>query len=646
MPALKAFFIFECKRFINKKNLALFMLLLLISLFPVQTHINRYNTIIENNRKYNETERLKVKQFLNYTQYGLYGFRVFFNPSPISILFSHSGAFRELTSNIDAGEKMNFYSSMKGKTLFGRSPVGFMDFAGLIMLLGSLFALYTGYESLRHKEYLKFVSSLSGYKKAYFSMAVSRAFFMLVFFLPIMGAALFLLRINGIEIPGGDTGYLAAYVVVTVPMLLFFFICGMIGAGFKSRVTGVVTILSLWFGLVFLVPWVMQAIILESSESIRSNARMELDKLKYLMDFEKKAYREIGIFKSGGEAPEEVKELAESYWKKEFKAIQAVEEEMRKEIETQIRHMETFSLFFPTSFHLMTNNALSGKGYRSFLGFYSHVQALKRRFLRFYIDRKFYTDHTGVDPFLKEKENIYDSGPLLPGNFYAGLLMLMLYMAGGGVISYYRFKGSLFSKPGKGAKGLNALDIELKKGETFVMLTNGGTVGTQLYNFFSGQAKGFKGQVRLEDMNPAPGPFLYLCRPWKIPGDIKVGDFFAFIKRLLAVSQKTMAELYIRLEVEHIEHRRLGELRAEDRVRVMTEAAQLKNCTIYMLQDFVRGLPADFLKHVPAELQKLKDRGAAVLYLTDDVLLASRIGDSAGSLQAPTGLKLENYDLV
>lgn len=160
MSSFKAFFIFECKGFINKKNLALFMLLLLVSLVPVQTQINRYNTLIENNRKFNEAEELKVNQFLNYTQYGLYGFRVFFNPSPMSILFSHSGAFQELTSNIDAGEKMNFHSSVKGKTLFDRSPVGFMDYAGLILLLGSLFALYQGYETLRHKEYLKFVSSL------------------------------------------------------------------------------------------------------------------------------------------------------------------------------------------------------------------------------------------------------------------------------------------------------------------------------------------------------------------------------------------------------------------------------------------------------------------------------------------------------
>jgi len=239
------------------------------------------------------------------------------------------------------------------------------------------------------------------------------------------------------------------------------------------------------------------------------------------MDFEKKAYGEIGIFKSGKEAPAEVKALAERYWRKEFQVIHAIEGELKKEIEKYVRRYETYSLFFPTTFHLLTNNALSSKGYRGFLGFYSHVRALKWRFLRFYIDRKFYTDHTGVENFVKDKENMYDSAAVLPGNFGAGLLTMLLYIAGGGVVSYYRFKGSLFSTPGKGAKELDALDIELKKGATFVMLANGGTVANGLYNFFSGQARGFKGRVRLEGLDLKTEPCLYLCRPGKIPGDIR-----------------------------------------------------------------------------------------------------------------------------
>lgn len=629
------------------------MLFLLISLFLVQAHIIQYRNVVESNRTYNETEKLKVAQYLNYTQYGLYGFRVFFNPSPMSILFSRSGAFPELTSHIDAGEKMNFYSSLKGGALFGWSVVGFMDFAGLMMLLGSLYALYTGYKSLRHKEYLKFISTLSDYKRTFFSIAISRAIFTLFFFYFVLGGAMLLLIVNGIELTTGDFRYLGIYTLTTSLMLLFFFAAGMIGCTFKSKVTGIVTVISLWFFLVFFIPWVEQAFVMKSSERIRSNAHMELEKFILLMNFEKNALREVGIFKSGKVAPENVKEMVESYWDKEFKKIQAVEEDLKNQIKRNIRRYEITSLFFPSTFYLLTNNALSSKGYDSFIDFYSYVQEMKAEFLRFYIDRKFYTDHTEVEPFADERKRTYCSMSRLPGFYGTGAALMALYILVGFAVSYFRFKAALFpSPPTEKTKDLDGLDIELKKGETYVMLTDGTTVGNQLFNYFSGQAKGFNGRVRLDDtapadgVKPAAGYFVYLCRPEKVPRDIGVGDFFAFLKRILRISNKTMAELYIRLGIEHIETGTFGELPAEDTARVLLETALLKGSTVCMLRDFAKGMPAGFMKRFPAELQKLKSPDTAILYLTDDVLLASRIGDSAGSLQAGEGLKLENYDLV
>ncbi len=647
MAAFKAFFILELKRFINKKNLIIFIVFLLITLFLVQIHINQYQHAAENNRKFKEVEALKVKQFLNYTQYGLYGFRVFFNPSPVSIFFSYSGAFSELVSNIDTGEKMIFYNSVKGKTLFEQNPVGFVDFSGILMLLGSLFVLYTGYESLRHKEYLKFVATLSDYKKTFFSMLVSRAVFCMLFFLFIMGAGLLLAGLNGVNIPAKEMNHLLVYLAVTLLMLLFFFAAGMVGSSFKSRVTGVVTAVSLWFALVFFVPWVVRAVILKSSETIRPTCHMELEKLTLLMDFEKRASREVGIFKSGKEAPKPVKDMMESYWQNEFKTIQAVEEALKNEIKANIRRFETLSIFLPTTFYLSVTNAVSSKGYENFLDFYGYVQELKQKFLRFYIDKKFYTDHTGVESFVKKDENIYNAGSRLPGNFGLGMAVMVLYIAGGLAASYFGFKRFLFVPPGKAAKDLNGLDVELKKGETYVLLTNGSAVNNRLYSFFSGQAGGFKGMVRLDDAPLAAGTdFIYICQPGQLPGDLRVSDFIRFVKRLLKVSNKAAAELYIRLEQEHIEDKYFMELPLEQRGTILLAAAQLKESAVYMFREFVKGTAADFMTHFTGQLERLKARGAAVLYLTDDVLLASKIGDSAGSLGAAPKPGLDAYNLV
>ncbi len=654
MAAFKAFFIFELKRFINKRNLVIFILLSSVSLFLVQTHIDRYKNLIENNREFKEIESLKVNQFLNYTQYGLYGFRVFFNPSPLSIFFNYSGAFSGVTSLIDAGEKMNFYNPVKGKALFEQNSVGFMDFAGIIMLLGSMFALYTGYESLRHKEYLGFTATLSDYKKVFFAIAMSRTFFTMVFFLLLTAGTVSLAKINSVEIAKKDWGYLLVYLAVATMMLFFFFAAGMIGCSFKYKVNGIVTIISLWFALVFFIPWVTQAFILRSSESIRPDCRMELEKLKLLMSFEKKAFREVGVFKSGKEAPKAVKELVESYWQNEFKTIQVVEEKLKVELKKAIRRFEILSLFFPTTFYLSTNNAISSKGYENFIDFYSYMQALKQKFLRFYLDRKFYTSQTGVESFVKGDENIYFSPSRLPVDFGLGMAMMLVYMAGGFAVAYSRFKRTLFVRPGKWVKeeiNHDDLDVELKKGQTYVLLTTGSDLNNRLYNFFSGQHGEFKGIVRLDDVNLADGSdfnFTYLCRPGEVPNDMKVGDFLSFVKRLLNVSNKTMADLYIQLGVEHIEDKPFSELPLEEKGKILLAAARLKTSSIYMFQDFLKGMPEDFIPPFMGELQDLKAQGAgaAILYLTDEVLLASKIGDSGGSLRATSAPKLEAYKLV
>ncbi|MDQ1352487.1 MAG: transporter permease subunit [Acidobacteriota bacterium] len=635
------------------------MLLLSISLFLVQTHIDRYKNLIENNREFKEIETLKVNQFLNYTQYGLYGFRVFFSPAPLSIFFSYSGAFPGVTSFIDAGEKINFYNPVKGKTLFEQNPVGFMDFAGIIMLLGSLFALYTGYESLRHKEYLGFVATLSDYKKVFFSIAASRTFFTMIFFLLLTAGSVVLVNINGVAMTKNDWGYLLVYLAVMTLMLFFFFAVGMIGCSFKSKVNGVIIMISLWFALVFFIPWAIQAVMLRSSESIRPDCQMELEKLKLLMNFEKKALREVGVFKSGSgnEAPQAVKELAESYWQNEFKTIQAVEEKLKVELKTAIRRFETLSLLFPTTFYLSTNNAVSSKGYENFIDFYSYVEALKQEFLRFYLDRKFYTGQTGVESFVKGNENIYFSSSRLPKGFGLGMLMMLVYAVGGFTVAYFRFKRILFVPTGKGAKeekDLDDLDVEMKKGQTYVLLTTGSAVNDRLYSFFSGRQRDFKGKVRLDDVNLVSGSvasdldFTYLCPPGEVPGDMKVGDFLSFVKRLLHVSNKTMAEVYIRLGVEHIEDRPFRELPLEEKGKILLAAARLKTCSIYMFRDFLKGMAEDVMTSFTREFQDIKTQGAgaAILYLTDDVLLVSKIGDSGGSLRASGAPKLETYKLV
>jgi ABC-type multidrug transport system ATPase subunit len=248
-------------------------------------------------------------------------------------------------------------------------------------------------------------------------------------------------------------------------------------------------------------------------------------------------------------------------------------------------------------------------------------------------------------------------------DFGLGMVMMVLYAVGGFAVAYFRFKRMLFVPSGQGVKeekdldDLDDLDVELKKGQTYVLLTTGSAVNDRLYSFFSGRQRDFKGKVRLDEVNLASDSvgsgvnFTYLCPPGEAPDDMKVGDFLGFVKRLLNVSNKTMAELYIRLGVEYIEDKPFRELPREEKGKILLAAARLKTSSIYMFRDFLKGMAGDFITSFIAELQALKSQGtqgagAAILYLTDDVLLVSKIGDSGGSLRASGAPKLEAYKLV
>jgi hypothetical protein len=326
---------------------------------------------------------------------------------------------------------------------------------------------------------------------------------------------------------------------------------------------------------------------------------------------------------------------------------------MENEIRENSNRFQNLSLVSPTSFYIAAANEINSRGYENVIDFYAYVQKLKEQFVRYYINKKFYSDYSTVESFVKGDENIFTAKSRLPGNLGTGMALILLFIIGLFFLSLFRFKGFLFIQPGKMAEDINGLDVELKERETYVLLTGGSIINNQLYNFFSGEAKGFKGLVRLNDVNLASeankskrNDFVYICHPGNVPCDIKVGDFIAFIKKLLKASNKTVSKLYIRLGIEHIEDKCFMEISFDEVGRILLEAAQMKKSKIYMFRDFARGMPTDYMSRFNEELQKLKDQDAAILYLTDDVLLASKIGDSAGSLRATTPPKLDNYNLV
>ncbi len=631
MKTFSSFFLLELQRLFSKRNIIIFILFFLLCQYLVQVRINEYKLKLENQEKFQAIERTNIEKFMNYSQYGTFGFRLLFTPPAISTFFSNSAVISELTAFVDSGIRLRIYNSLLGKNLFSDKSGGFKDLAGIILLFGSLIALYFGYDSFRHKEYIKFISSFSSTKRAYFSILFSRLILLNMNFLFVISSALLLTRLNGLRFSGDEYVNFSVFIFLTILLLCFFLVMGTIISFSKSNINAIVATISIWFAFAFLAPGVITNIVYQRASLIESDFKVEMDKLRQLMNFESRAIDKQGRFdlKNANTDPE--RQLAESYWKKEFKEIQNLEKKRTAETIKNTNTYQIFSILSPATFYIAMNNEISGLGYGSFIEFYQYTQELREEFIIYYLQKTFYSDDKKVESFVKHDENVFISRSRIPSIFFFGAILNLFYLAVLFHFSFSRFRKYIFGLPDQRYQELKELEMELMTGKTVVLLTADNGISGQLYNFFTGQDDGFDGVVMLDEEDMAADgnreDFLYICRPEEIPGDIKVKDFVRFFSRLLYMSKRENAQLYLDLQLDTVESKLFSQLTDAQKGRILMAAAINKMSAIYMIHDMARGMPVDFVMEIIDILKRMKEDGAAVLYLSRDVLFASKIAD-------------------
>jgi len=446
MKTFRDTFILESKRTLNMKTVVLLFLISVLSLYFVQTGINKYKGIIGTQKSFQDVEYLKAKNYNTYAQYGTYGFQILFIPSPLSVFFVNSSTISELISNVDSGERLNIFNSFKGKTLFAEKSGGFKDFSGIILLLGSLLVIYLGYDSLVPKDYLRFITGFVDYRKFFASVILSRLFILVMFFILNGCLSLILLRLNRIRLSNEEFIHLAAFYGVLILMVLVFYFLGAIAGSFKSSFMGFVTVILSWFALVFLIPGTINTVISEKSDIILPYYQLELQKLKILMDFERSSSHKVGSTNASN--LKQVRKMMNEFLDTGFNKILGLEKQLKKDMENSINHYQFLSALFPSTMFLSTSNEVSSKGYESFIRFFNYILDIKMRFVKFYLAHRYYSElpfdtPTDVEPFPKHNENVFKSGTLLPGHFLFGLAMMIVYISALLMLSFYRFKKSL-----------------------------------------------------------------------------------------------------------------------------------------------------------------------------------------------------------
>ncbi|UCH92514.1 MAG: hypothetical protein JSV88_19765, partial [Candidatus Aminicenantes bacterium] len=320
-------------------------------------------------------------------------------------------------------------------------------------------------------------------------------------------------------------------------------------------------------------------------------------------------------------------------WKNDFKKIQALEEKMIVQMMETVLLRQRLSSFFPTTFYLSVNNEISSRGYEILVEFYNLVLKIKRDFFEWIMNKVYFSNYSKVEPYLKGEEIAHQAQPRLPGCFPLGILSTILWISGLLMISYYRFKKSLFSLPKKEKKPIEEKIMELKPGEFKSWKIIGNLLNDQLYNLLSGQSKELKKKkynlkvfINSFQLNTAKKKqnFFYLCHPSDLPGHTRVCAFLELVMDLLIVPKEKRNEIIEKYHLKDFLKKRFSQLDIDETGQVFLALLDITPFDIYLINDITRAMFMDFAVKLDERIDQLCNDGALVLFLTTDAAITEK----------------------
>jgi hypothetical protein len=525
MNRFKAVFTVELKRAVETLKILIAIVFTVVALLLVQVGINQYKGSIDDMKKFRDFEQFKISQYTTYTQYGAYGFRLLFIPSPYTIPFINSGLFSKASTFIDSGERLKIYNPLKGENLFIIQKTG-SDFGGMLFFFGTLLLLFYGYETFSNRKYLKFVISITGKKSTYSFTIFSRLIILTLLLLSILASAYLLIILNGVILP--IRGITMNLVLTAVILSWSFYLLGVVLGTLKTKGSRLASILIAWVLLVYFFPMVINSLIRSSTRSMTPIYQMEMDKLKLLMDFERKVIDKVGRLKENEWNRKAIHDLYRSYLDSEFKQILEKEKKILSQMEKAVSDYQLLSMFLPSTYYRCVTDEIGSSGYLNLIDFYRYSLEMKVDFFMFYARKKFFSNHREVESFIKGDENLYFAESRLPLNFMLGTAANLFYLLLLLFAAYHRFKRVLEGKKGTFAE----FEIDIQPGHLNVLLTGDPVIKNHPYNYFAGLKR--VPAVTVQGIAAQETGFVYLPDPTKFPGTMARA-----VKKILTAGKNT-----------------------------------------------------------------------------------------------------------
>jgi hypothetical protein len=556
----------------------------------VNKGINQYKAIPGKIQKFNQIQENYLKSIKNYKQFAWYGVRMLFFPSPCGILFQNTTVPGDALAKVDSIVTVQMVNNLKGKAAASGMDNGKIDFSRIVIWLFNLFALWYGYEALKARDFILSLSGPGSRFRVFFSIVASRFILFAGAYACMFGCVLLWIKARGIELSSADFKALCGYLLVTLVMLLFFFLFGVIYGTFRSTAISLACILGTLIILVFLVPGLVGEIAVKNFPDTIEDYKTEMEKIKEIDDFEKTSAEKQGKFDRGN--IEKAKKVIEGYKNNYFNRVVKREDRLMKQIQHAMDRANRLAVLFPTTFFLLTGNEVSGKGYAGYMGFYDYVKKMWFDFAMFWIDRVFYHDPKVMVYFLKGDENIFRSKSRLPKNFKTGVALQTIIIIILFFIAYLRFKKWLHPAPKK-ADAFAKAAIDFNNGKQYTIKVDHIDFSRQLLNRFYGCDKGLKWKLTIDEkelQDILKKDFFYIPNAVQIPGEIKVKDLLMLYKRLFKPPDPVTREVIKAIE-KKVFNSRFCKLDNYDKAVILLILSRLTGARLYIFIDFAAGVP-------------------------------------------------------
>jgi len=291
------------------------------------------------------------------------------------------------------------------------------------------------------------------------------------------------------------------------------------------------------------------------------------------------------------------------------------------------------AMLTPTTNYLSINYDLNSHGYKNLLAFYRKVKAVKRAFMKYYIDAVYFQKKVNVEPFLEDEEILfkYESKMTweIPGGIIISLIFFLAFMTG----AWKRYKKTLYQLPQRDKKMEDEEDIELKSGLLTPMDVYEDLLENQVYCLFSGHGKefvrkGYNYGIILDNKdlkdNTEKLDFLFLPHMKTFPGDVKTGALLDLAVGLTKMGKERRTKLIEDNHMGPLLNTPLGTLNAEELGRVFLALLGVRVFKHYLVCDVTLKMTVDFAKKLKEQMEDLADdHRANLLFITSDFLCSS-----------------------